>query len=212
MDFPEIAVDLLMNAAQRCFARGRFQPSDLDVSSDLILPAPDIWHGCWFKAELNSFVDHRAPPRARQGAAIPIKPKRFGRIGGGAVCSAFRSGIYTATGAISLLAPVVRRFVLFFSKTKFVAFRANCCRDRRLRMRRPEIWYWRFRGVGMTSVGDHSRVAGRNLADGDLLLDEPPDAGFERDVLQRAKERQDKVHAALEIWIAATIAELAAER
>jgi hypothetical protein len=64
----------------------------------------------------------------------------------------------------------------------------------------------------MTSVGDHSRVAARNLAEDDLLLDEPPDAGFERDVLQRAKERQDKVHAALEIWIAATIAELAAER
>jgi hypothetical protein len=35
---------------------------------------------------------------------------------------------------------------------------------------------------------------------------------FERDHLQRAKERQDKVHAALDVWIAEAIAELAAER
>ena len=35
---------------------------------------------------------------------------------------------------------------------------------------------------------------------------------LERDALQLAKERQDKVHAALDIWIAEAIAELAAER
>jgi hypothetical protein len=64
----------------------------------------------------------------------------------------------------------------------------------------------------MKSVGDHSRVAVGDLAEQDLLLDEPPDVCLEGDVLQRAKERQDKVHAALEIWIAATIAELVAER
>jgi hypothetical protein len=35
---------------------------------------------------------------------------------------------------------------------------------------------------------------------------------FERDHLQRAKERQDKVQAALDLWIAAAIAELASGR
>ncbi len=36
--------------------------------------------------------------------------------------------------------------------------------------------------------------------------------GFELDALQVAKERQDRVHAALEVWIAAAIAELASGR
>ncbi|HEY3677449.1 MAG TPA: hypothetical protein VGL45_01935 [Bradyrhizobium sp.] len=69
----------------------------------------------------------------------------------------------------------------------------------------------------MKSVGDHSRVTVQG-SEHDLLLDDSADAGLAPDelqrteVLQRAKERQDKVHAALEIWIAATIAELAAER
>jgi hypothetical protein len=57
------------------------------------------------------------------------------------------------------------------------------------------------------SANEHSRVA-----EGELLLEETSGAGLALDVLQQAKERQDRVHAALETWIAATIAELAAER
>jgi hypothetical protein len=116
MDFPEIAVDLLMNGAQRGFARKRLQSSGLGVSSDLIFPTPDIRHRRLFKAELNSFVDHRAPPRARQGAASPIKAKRFGRIGGDAVFAIARI-MYAAAGSTRLLAPVVVSVVLFFPKT-----------------------------------------------------------------------------------------------
>lgn len=75
----------------------------------------------------------------------------------------------------------------------------------------------------MKWVGDHSRVTVQELAEHDLRLDDSTDVGLEPDDLERtedfrseglqqAKERQDKVHAALEVWIAATIAELAAER
>ena len=48
------------------------------------------------------------------------------------------------------------------------------------------------------------------MADEYMFRHDAPGAEFERDHLQRAKERQDKVHAALEVWIAAAIAELAA--
>jgi hypothetical protein len=43
-----------------------------------------------------------------------------------------------------------------------------------------------------------------------LLQHEAP--ALQLDALQMAKERQDKVHAALDVWIAEAIAELAAER
>jgi hypothetical protein len=94
VDLAEIAVDLLMNAAQRGFARKRFQPSGLGVSPDLIFPGPNLRHRRLFEAELNSFVDHRAPPRARQSAAGPIKPKRFGRIGGDEVLYVSATSLY----------------------------------------------------------------------------------------------------------------------
>ena len=44
------------------------------------------------------------------------------------------------------------------------------------------------------------------------LLHDAPVLELQRDALQLAKERQDKVHAALDVWIAEAIAELAAER
>jgi hypothetical protein len=50
------------------------------------------------------------------------------------------------------------------------------------------------------------------MADEPMFRHDGPGSGFERDHLQRAKERQDKVHAALDVWIAAAIAELASER
>jgi hypothetical protein len=50
------------------------------------------------------------------------------------------------------------------------------------------------------------------MADEHLLRDDPSDAGIDCDALQQAKARQDQSHAALETWIAAAIAELAAER
>lgn len=50
------------------------------------------------------------------------------------------------------------------------------------------------------------------MADEHMFRHDEPGAGFERDHLQRAKERQDKVHAALDVWIAAAIAELASAR
>jgi hypothetical protein len=96
----------------------------------------------------------------------------------------------------------------FFQKRNSSHFAQIVAAIADVRCASPEIWYWRFRETGMTSVSDHSGVTGDDLAE----LDEPLDAGFDRDVLQRARERQDKVHAALEIWFAATIAELAAER
>jgi hypothetical protein len=49
-------------------------------------------------------------------------------------------------------------------------------------------------------------------ADEHLLRDDASDAGIECDALQQAKARQDQSHAALETWIAAAIAELAAVR
>jgi hypothetical protein len=59
----------------------------------------------------------------------------------------------------------------------------------------------------MKITDDHPR-----LADEHLLGHDRSDAGFECDALQQAKARQDRSYAALEIWIAAAIAELAAER
>jgi hypothetical protein len=59
----------------------------------------------------------------------------------------------------------------------------------------------------MKPTDDHPR-----MADESLLRHDPSDAGIECDALQQAKTRQDQSHAALETWIAAAIAELAAER
>ena len=58
-------------------------------------------------------------------------------------------------------------------------------------------------GTTMKSTDDHPRLADEHL--------HRSDGGFERDALQQAKARQDRSYAALEIWIAAAIAELAAE-
>jgi hypothetical protein len=55
----------------------------------------------------------------------------------------------------------------------------------------------------MKSTDDHPRLADEHL--------HRSDGGFERDALQQAKARQDRSYAALEIWIAAAIAELASE-
>jgi hypothetical protein len=66
--------------------------------------------------------------------------------------------------------------------------------------------YLRF-GEAMKANDDHPR-----LADEHLLRHDRSDAEFQRDALQQARARQDKSYAALEIWIAAAIAELAAER
>jgi hypothetical protein len=49
-------------------------------------------------------------------------------------------------------------------------------------------------------------------ADQHLSQIDARDAEFEHDVLQQAKARQDRSHAALDVWIATAIAELAAER
>lgn len=62
-----------------------------------------------------------------------------------------------------------------------------------------------FSGMRMKPADDYPR-----MADQPMFQHDGP--GFERDHLQRAKERQDKVHAALDVWIAAAIAELASER
>ena len=51
------------------------------------------------------------------------------------------------------------------------------------------------------------RIAGEQI-----LQHESPAMAFDSDALQLAKARQDKVHAALDVWIAEAIAELAAER
>ena len=51
-----------------------------------------------------------------------------------------------------------------------------------------------------------------HAADEQLLQHDAPALGYQLDALQQAKERQDKVHAALDVWIAEAIAELAAER
>lgn len=45
-----------------------------------------------------------------------------------------------------------------------------------------------------------------------MFEDEATAAGFEPDALHLAKERQDKIHAALDVWISAAIAELASGR
>lgn len=64
-----------------------------------------------------------------------------------------------------------------------------------------------FRGMVMRSIDESPRMAGEYVFQHDA-----PAEGFERDALQLAKERQDKVHAALDVWITAAIAELASER
>lgn len=50
------------------------------------------------------------------------------------------------------------------------------------------------------------------MADEHMFQRDAPGLEFERDHLQRARERQDRVHAALDQWIAVAIAELASER
>ena len=64
-----------------------------------------------------------------------------------------------------------------------------------------------FSGMRMKPADDYPR-----MADEPMFRHDGPGSGFERDHLQRAKERQDKVHAALDVWIAAAIAELASGR
>lgn len=64
-----------------------------------------------------------------------------------------------------------------------------------------------FSGMRMKVADEYPR-----MADEHMFRHDAPGSGFEREHLQRAKERQDKVHAALEVWIAAAIAELAAGR
>ena len=59
----------------------------------------------------------------------------------------------------------------------------------------------------MRRTDERPRAAGEPL-----LQHEAPALGSQLDILQLAKERQDKVHAALDVWIAEAIAELAAER
>jgi hypothetical protein len=64
----------------------------------------------------------------------------------------------------------------------------------------------------MTPADDYPRMADELMfRHHDASLDGPV-AGFELDALQLAKERQDRVHAALDVWIAAAIAELASGR
>jgi hypothetical protein len=62
-------------------------------------------------------------------------------------------------------------------------------------------------GISMKAADDYPRTA-----DEHMFQHDGPGSAFEHDHLQRAKERQDKVHAALDVWIAAAIAELASER
>ncbi len=50
------------------------------------------------------------------------------------------------------------------------------------------------------------------MADQPMFHHDAAGVEFERDHLQRAKERQDRVHDALDRWIAAAIAELASGR
>jgi hypothetical protein len=63
----------------------------------------------------------------------------------------------------------------------------------------------------MKPADDHPRMADQPM----FRHEASPDGsvrGFEFDALQSAKERQDRVHAALDVWIAAAIAELASGR
>ena len=106
-----------------------------------------------------------------------------------------------------LLAPVACTIAVFFPKTQFVAFCANCCRYRRLTMLPSWNLVTAFSGMRMKLADEYPR-----MADEHMFRHDAPGLEFERDHLQRAKERQDKVHAALEVWIAAAIAELAARR
>ena len=59
----------------------------------------------------------------------------------------------------------------------------------------------------MKPTDDHARMDGAYSFQHDAS-----DAGFELEALQQAKARQDRSHAALDVWIVATIAELAAQR
>ena len=106
-----------------------------------------------------------------------------------------------------LRALVACTIAVLFPKTQFVAFCANCCRDRRFRMLRSWNLVTAFSGMRMKVADEYPRMADEHMFRHDAL-----GSGFEREHLQRAKERQDKVHAALEVWIAAAIAELAAGR
>jgi hypothetical protein len=68
-----------------------------------------------------------------------------------------------------------------------------------------------FSGMRMTPADDYPRMADEPMFRHDASFDGSV-RGFELDALQSAKERQDRVHAALDVWIAAAIAELAAGR
>jgi hypothetical protein len=68
-----------------------------------------------------------------------------------------------------------------------------------------------FSGMRMKPADDYPRMADEPMFRHDASLDASV-GGFERDALQLAKERQDRVHAALDVWIAAAIAELASGR
>ena len=68
-----------------------------------------------------------------------------------------------------------------------------------------------FSGMRMTPADDYPRMADEPMFRHEASLDGSV-AGFELDALQSAKERQDRVHAALDVWIAAAIAELASGR
>jgi hypothetical protein len=52
----------------------------------------------------------------------------------------------------------------------------------------------------------------RRTADEPMFEHDASDAGYELDALHLAKQRQDKIHAALDVWISAAIAELASGR
>jgi hypothetical protein len=64
-----------------------------------------------------------------------------------------------------------------------------------------------FRGTMMRPTDESPQRAGEQL-----LQHDAPGEGFERGALDLAKARQDRVHAALDVWITAVIAELASQR
>jgi hypothetical protein len=64
-----------------------------------------------------------------------------------------------------------------------------------------------FRGTTMRPTDDSRRTADEPMFEHDAS-----DAGYELDALHLAKQRQDKIHAALDVWISAAIAELASGR
>jgi hypothetical protein len=68
-----------------------------------------------------------------------------------------------------------------------------------------------FSGMRMTPADDYPRIGDEPMFRHDASFDGSV-RGFEFDALQSAKERQDRVHAALDVWIAAAIAELASGR